>query len=501
MSSRTALATQFDDPDFASKFTKQLVQFLPTQRWFTAKGKQIESCELAHCLPIHRDAVILVAEVNFADASQEIFQLPLAQLTEQKEQRKYAEQHASLVVMTSPGGSQLVDAVPLPAFRSALYELIHSEATTDAGLRCDAGTILHNAPASAHSIVPAIDTSNTAIIYADRFFFKLFRKLDQGLNPDLELVRYLSEHAKFEHCPPYAGSIGVGSMDADDYLNLGMMSGKVDNRGDAWEYFQSLTARYYSSVDGVDQETLDRAALLGKRTAEMHKGLARGADAGAMLAAEAMSPEYRTEITDAAQKLLARQMGELAAKIETLTPVQADLAKRVLDLKEDLNQQLKRLADRPMDLDLIRIHGDYHLGQVLVTDDDFYIIDFEGEPLLSIPERRRKRPALKDVAGMVRSFHYAARGQLLLNDKYDESARRELAPRGEAWFERVSETYLEAYYKACGEAKFLPKSADDRRLLLNLFILEKAIYEVAYELNSRPAWLAVPLNGVLRVQG
>ena len=152
-----------------------------------------------------------------------------------------------------------------------------------------------------------------------------------------------------------------------------------------------------------------------------------------------------------------------------------------------------------MDLQLIRIHGDYHLGQVLVTASDFYIIDFEGEPLLSIPERRRKRPALKDVAGMVRSFHYAARGQLLLNDRYDAARMAELTPLGERWFKEVSGAYLAAYYAACGEADFLPQSAADRELLLNLFVLEKAVYEVAYELNSRPKWLAIPLNGVLSV--
>ncbi|MEO0734990.1 MAG: alpha-amylase, partial [Bacteroidota bacterium] len=166
--------------------------------------------------------------------------------------------------------------------------------------------------------------------------------------------------------------------------------------------------------------------------------------------------------------------------------------------EEELTRRLRALEERSMDLDLIRIHADYHLGQVLVSADDFYIIDFEGEPLLSIPERRRKRPALKDVAGMVRSFHYAARGQLLLNDVWADR-REELVPRAEAWFRTVSEAYLTSYYEHCGDASFLPPSAEDREILLDLFVLEKAVYEVAYELNGRPGWLGIPLRGVLAV--
>lgn len=213
-----------------------------------------------------------------------------------------------------------------------------------------------------------------------------------------------------------------------------------------------------------------------------------------------MSAEYRKEITEAARKLLSRQASELRSKVSELSPALRAQAQRVIDLEPVLSERLGRLADQPMELDLIRIHADYHLGQVLVTEDDFYIIDFEGEPLLSIPERRRRRPALKDVAGMVRSFHYAANGQLLLNpERYAGREAGPLAERAEHWFKTVSQAYLAAYYDRCGDAPFLPASAEDRQLLLDLFILEKAVYEVAYELNSRQAWLGIPLGGVLAV--
>ena len=450
---------------------------------------------------ITNDSAIAVIQVDFGDGSTEMYQMPLAQIEDTGAQARYHKDQPKMVVLRLPGGPAVVDAVPIPAFRGALYEMIRGERSTESGLNCDAGRTLHTAPAASPSTVPAIDTSNTAIVYDDRYFFKLFRKLDEGLNPDLELVRFLSEKAGFQHCPPYAGSIGVGQMHDDNYLNLGMMSGKVDNRGDAWGYFQELTEGFYTGDGTVDEQTLNRASLLGKRTAEMHKALAKGEAAGAMLRPEQMSPEYRAEITAAARKLLDRQMSELKAKKGELTLAQAELAGRVLTLQNELDGNLQKLADRPMDLDLIRIHGDYHLGQVLVTTDDFCIIDFEGEPLLSIPERRRKRPALKDVAGMVRSFHYAARGQLLLNDRYASEDTARLNAWGERWYKEVSQAYLRGYYAECGAAKFLPAREADRELLLDLFVLEKAVYEVAYELNSRPAWLAIPLNGVLAVAG
>lgn len=494
-----SLKDRFSNPRFTYALLRILPEFLVRQRWFTSKGKEIQDCRVADTFQVTEDSLLAIVHVNFGDGSTEIYQMPLAQLAHPRDQARYLKETPNQILLKVPGGPTIADAVPLPAFRKTIYAMIRDGADTWDGLNCECGKILRHAPADAPSIVPAIDTSNTAIIYADKYFFKLFRKLDPGLNPDLELVRFLSEKSGFTHCPPYGGSLGVGKMTAENYLNLGMLSGKVDNRGDAWEYFQELTERYFKSDAPVDEETLGRARQLGQRTAEMH--LALGAGAGAMMVKEAMSPEYREEITIAATKLLDRQVQELSAKQGGLSPELQELAAKILQLAPDLRQRLGALQEHSMEVDLIRIHADYHLGQVLVSEDDFYIIDFEGEPLLSIPERRRKRPALKDVAGMVRSFHYAARGQLLLNESYSEEERIVLIPRAEAWFQAVSAAYLESYYLHCGEASFLPASSADRKLLLDLFVLEKAIYEVAYELNSRPKWLPIPLNGVLAVVG
>ncbi len=519
MRAPTTLDDRFNDPRFAAAMLRALPDYLAAQRWFTSKGKKISECKIQDAYTVTNDTALVVLRILFADGSKEVYQLPLAQLLHKEDQRRYLKDNGTLVLLQVPGGPFIVDAVPLPAFRRALYEMVRAGVDSSDGINCEAGKILRSAPLTAASVVPAIDTSNTAIIYADKYFFKLFRKLDPGLNPDLELVRYLSEQTKFGHCPPYGGSLGVGEMTDEGYLNLGMLSGKVDNKGDAWAYFQDLTQRFFAGHGEVDEETLQRAALLGQRTAEMHLALG-GAAAGAsteikaglspqaraaaleraMLSPTPMTAAYRQEITTAARKLLTRQATELREKLSELNPELRQTAQQVLDLEPRLTERLGQLAEQPMQLDLIRIHADYHLGQVLVTEDDFYIIDFEGEPLLSIPERRRRRPALKDVAGMVRSFHYAANGQLLLNpERYAGQDQQLLRQRADHWFATVSEAYLDAYYQRCGAASFLPVSAADRKLLLDLFILEKAIYEVAYELNSRQAWLGIPLGGVLAV--
>ena len=486
----------FSDSEFQDALTDMLLPtYLPRQRWFTSKGKTIEHTVVDNFYPVTENAGIALISVDFADGSRERYQLPLSLSTSSEHRAFYQQQYPGLILGEITGTGLLADAVPRKDFRSALYRLIYNSERREEGLNAEAGRVLREASQEAGSIVPAIDTSNTAIIYGDRFFFKLFRKLDPGLNPDLELVRFLSEQTDFRHCPPYGGSLGVGEMEEEDYLNLGLMSGKVDNRGDAWSLFQNLTEEYFRGDGAVGEATILRARLLGQRTAEMHRALASAGDDRPDLVPVPMTAEYRAEITDAALKLLDRQFTQLADRRGELSERSRALADQVLDTREALTEKLSALRDRPMEAQLTRIHGDYHLGQVLYTDEDFYIIDFEGEPLLSIPERRRKRPPLKDVAGMVRSFHYAAQGQLLLNaDRY---AGRNLTERAEEWYRAVRRAYLEAYFEACGHAAFLPKQDADRRALLDLFVLEKAVYEVAYELNSRPDWLPIPLKGVL----
>lgn len=514
-----------------SDFHLQLCQtalpaYLPTQRWFTSKGKELRNCRITHAFNVNEYSAILLCEVAFTDDTTELYQLPLAWNTEPEWLDFFQEfnPHQVIARVGDPVMALLTDAVPRANFRHLLFTEMREAKKRSDVLTYDKGKLLNSASGEVSSTVPAIDTSNTAIIYNDAFFFKLFRKLDPGLNPDLELVRFLSEKTTFKNSPAYGGSLTVGQLTDPNSINLGLMIGKIDNEGDAWSYFQKLTEEYYSNViihqlmtekppafvpteqyDKLDEvtrsvfseTTFQRAQLLGRRTGEMHLALASAGADLPDLAPEPLTADYREEIYQAAKKLLDRQFAELSNKLDGLTTTQRAEAQSVLDQRDRVEKRLKALREQEIAVDLTRIHADYHLGQVLCTKDDFYIIDFEGEPLLSIPERRRKRPPFKDVAGMIRSFHYAAQGQLLLNSKYSEDERKQLTAWGELWFRHVRHLLLAAYLEVTAGASFIPANAAQREDLLDFFVLEKAIYEVAYELNSRPDWLAIPLRGVL----
>jgi maltose alpha-D-glucosyltransferase/alpha-amylase len=522
-----SILSLFHQADFTGNI---LPSYLKRQRWFTSKGKQIASCTPIQKISISENTFILVLLIGFEGRSQEVYQLPLAILEDYKVAMDYEKEHAKLILAVDQLGSGrklLVDAVPLESFRHELFRRIKSMDTTDALLTFEAGKILRNDPEeTVSSTLPSVDSSNTAIIYNDRYFFKLFRKLDPGLNPDLELTRFLSESSDFSHSPTYCGSFSIAATPSNDFINLGLMIGKIDNQGDAWGYFQNLTERFYrgildhkletsspppfqavtsygelasASQKVLNQETFDRASLLGRRTGEMHLALnsAKGENADSELRPEPFTDSYREEVYNAAQRLLDRQFSELSYRKNDLPPTVRTMADSVLLLRQLIEERLGTIRKRGGALSVSRIHADYHLGQVLATGDDFCIIDFEGEPLLSIPERRRKRPPFKDVAGMIRSFHYAAMGQLLLNEKYTDTQRNQLSNWGEWWFRQVRSSYLNGYLSITQGSDFVPDSNSDREDLLDFFVLEKAIYETAYELNSRPNWLPIPLRGML----
>lgn len=515
----------FHGDDFLRRL---LPDYLPTQRWFTSKGKRITDCQCLYCFRFSPTVYLTVISVGFSDATRELYQLPLAfvGLTSEVAKTTQSENPDRILARAAAPNDDrlLIDAVALPDFRHDLFHAIRTEQNSPVGLKFDAGQRLRAEGTTVTSRVPPIDTSNTAIIYNDRFFFKLFRKLDPGLNPDLELIRYLSERAGYAHCPAYGGSFSVAATPDTDFINLGMMIGLVENRGDAWAYFQQLTERFYRHLidsdlaasapprhevvtdyeqfsgairNVLDRETFQRAHRLGKRTGEMHLALAAASANEPELCPEPFTLAYREEVYQAARRLLDRQFNELRYRAAELPPTVKATADSVLLLRELIEKRLAAVRRGQDGLSVTRIHADYHLGQVLVTEDDFVIIDFEGEPLLPIPERRRKRPPFKDLAGMVRSFHYAAMGQLLLNEDYTDTQRQELTNWGEWWFRQIRGAFLNGYMSVAEGADFVPDQHDKREDLLDFFVLEKAIYEVAYELNSRPKWLPIPLKGML----
>ena len=369
------------------------------------------------------------------------------------------------------------------------------------------------------------EQSNSSVVYDKRLVLKMFRRVEPGLNPDLEIGVFLMEKSSFRNVPPLAGYI--------EYLDehgatssLGMLQGYVANQGDAWQFTLRALAEYYGALrqsgglgageipraplvalcsQPVPDEArrrigayLDSAALLGRRTAELHLALASTADEPDFAPQPSSEADHRAFAESAAQLLTANfdLLRRLKGGMPDQTRQEAD---EILQLEEIARRRFQLLARLKGSAMLTRIHGDYHLGQVLFTGSDFVIIDFEGEPARSLAERRKKRSPLQDVAGMLRSFHYAAYAPLLQEGNAEGSSPDEGRSRGrwaQYWQKWVSATFLRTYLEVSGDAIFIPRGREELALLLDVHLLDKAIYELGYELNNRPSWVRIPLDGI-----
>jgi maltose alpha-D-glucosyltransferase / alpha-amylase len=306
---------------------------------------------------------------------------------------------------------------------------------------------------------------------------------------------------------------------------LGMMQEVVENNSDAWAYMldrlDSFNERILAEpeiaalpplrgtifepvgleempemlkelIDGADAE---RARLLGVRTGEMHLALAAAKDEPDFKP-EPYSLHYQRSLFAGLQTLVRSTFSNQTRKLQQLPDETRKQAEEVLAMRQEVLNVLKHIYRKKIDVVKIRIHGDYHLGQVLFTGKDFIITDFEGEPARSYSERRLRRSPLRDVAGMIRSFHYAAYASLYLDNQIRPEDLGKLVPFVEQWYHYMSNFFIKAYLETVAGSAFIPKDKEDLETLLTTFLLEKAIYELNYELNNRPTWITIPLNGI-----
>jgi maltose alpha-D-glucosyltransferase / alpha-amylase len=260
-------------------------------------------------------------------------------------------------------------------------------------------------------------------------------------------------------------------------------------------YFEDVPSLVQKLIGSV---TYERVTLLARRTAEMHLALSLEPD-DADFQPERFTQNYQRSIYSGHRKLVSEKFNALEQRIAKLPEYVRGEAQQVLALKDQIIEAFEEIFKEKIEASKTRIHGDYHLGQVLFNGKDYFIIDFEGEPMHAISERRLKKTPFKDVAGMMRSFHYAAYGQLVLNQNYRKEDIPFLEQWALQWYHYVSQFYLTAYLDRCGEANFMPPDEAGKQMLLRTYMLEKAIYEVGYEMNARPDWLRVPIRGVLYV--
>jgi len=487
-----------------ARATAVLPGLLPRQRWFAGKARTITAVTAGdHAAVPDSPGLLALFTVTYADGGAETYLIP---------------------VMPDGGEDGIREALADPGFCRALVELIRQEASltgrhgsfrfTGTGVLAE---LLPRPPESV-SLFEG-EQSNTSVILDRRGTLKVFRRLESGLNPDFEIPEFLTRRTAFRGSPRLAGAITYLPAQGEE-ITLAVLLEFVASQGDAWSVALGRLAEYFVTlVEGLEDgsagaEAFARALAeadaaearrLGALTGQLHAALASAGPETA-LAPEPILPADLLVWGEGMERLLDRALEDLVQTRESLPPTERDLAGEVLDQAPRLRQSLGGLQGLGTgSVTKIRIHGDYHLGQVLKTADGFAILDFEGEPARPLTERRGKQCALKDVAGMLRSFAYAARAGLRAAVKGapdDAALARQLAPWAERWLEAVRAGFLEGYLAETWEREvpFLPREREPLEAVLRVFELDRAVYELHYELHHRPAWVRLPLEGLRAAQ-
>ena len=514
--------------------TVDLPEYLPKQRWFGDKSRQIEATKIVDSAELGAsNAALALLEVQFDSGLAETYQLCLAMtLGEVGDELRRAAPNAGIAAILSNRVNGLLhDGVFDDKTCAALFALIENAGKLEAHSGHIQGVpgkpfrdILGSAELPLQVRRGSADQSNTSILFGDRFILKIFRRLEAGLNPDGEIGRYLTEKTSFDAIPAFAGMIEYVPTAAREPTTLALLQGLVANEGDGWKWTVEELDRYYETCAAVafpenaaselgdplvlsERPTsplardhvgiyLDSAAVLGRRTAELHLALASSTDDPAF-APEPMTPDDLEALLTGVREHAVGVFDVLKERVSHLPDDVVEIAASVLSRRRRILDLLGNVKFDGLRTQRIRIHGDYHLGQVLRVKTDFVILDFEGEPARSLAYRRSKQCPLQDVAGMLRSFSYAAYGTLInYTARHPEDFAR-LEPWAQLWERFVAAEFLRAYRDTAQGAEFLPASSINFRKLLNVFLLDKALYEILYELNSRPGWVRIPMLGMM----
>ncbi len=478
--------------------------FFPRHRWFGDKARAVTETALVSVryTEPHGDApdplALTVVEVRFADGGRERYFVPLATTP------NGTVAPLTLARLNCAGGQTYVldDAVGHPAFHQWLLDPAirprEGGGTGQIVWRPGPGyAAARSGLAAVTARVSGAEQSNSAVIFGTELLAKVFRKLRPGLNPDIEISRFLSAQSDFRSFPELLGDLAFETDDGLTY-SIGMTLPFIPNYGDAWAYTLSVFRDMLRGDTGTD--LVAPFHLLGVRTGELHRALATSTEDSAF-ASEPVSAADVDGWTASLEQSIEQTIAALRDRSDRLP---LDWRGRLSSLSITTPSIANRIQGfRHLEgADKIRVHGDYHLGQVLVTlDDDFVILDFEGEPSRPMDERRAKTSPLKDVAGMLRSFSYARFAAL--RAKPDDVPAHEATARLADWEQQARSAFLTGYRSVTADrgATFLPATDAGFQAALAAWELDKAIYEVNYEINNRPDWLPLPLEALLSAEG
>ncbi len=494
--------------------TEALPRFIETQRWYAGKGTPIERARIAdHVMwPEGKAGWVLALLDVVAGGDTSNYFMPLALAWEDKDEEERlrnlsaaaiakVRQQASVGIM----GDAFADESFCRALVAAMQkprEIATAQGKLEFRPTAAFGRLAGKNFASLRAGRPQGSSSNTVVVMGERLVLKGYRRLRVGESPELEMGLFLTDVVHYANCAPVAASLQHRDKDGQPRL-LALLQAYIANQGDGWSYALGYLRRYLEehrtapATDAVPANAheafLTLIRRLAVRTAELHRALATQTG-NPMFDPESLGradfEAYRQHALEEAKNALAI----LKSRLGELTPAERDKASSILARQDVLLKRMGTLASEDTRGMKIRIHGDYHLGQVLLTRNDFVIIDFEGEPGHSLEERRAKQSPLRDVAGMLRSFRYVEHSALR-DVAHDEVELARLAPLARTWAKEVRAAFLTAYDETARGASLYGDLTPGSGLL-GLFELEKAFYELRYELNNRPGWAGIPLQGI-----
>ncbi len=502
-----------------------LPKFIQKQRWFGSKTKTITRATVKDWAAIDdTTSVIAFTEVSYSDGGAETYVVPLKwDAAEAAQALRESSPTAILTQWTSDNGEQVIYDATFDS--ETCYQLLRQieknrETPATRGKLAGAAGAAFRAlrgTSRSRSLTPKRSTaeqSNTSIRYGARMIMKLFRKPEPGPNPDLEITRYLTEDRHVECVPRFGGSIDYRPAEGEP-LTIALIQEMVQNQGDGWEWTLESLARYYEDclareappaeddpelVKEVMAIYLDAAQTLAYRTADVHLALASASDNPAMRP-EPLTHGDLLELAAALEGHADEVLDKLKQHLSTVPDELVEMTGQVLGRRRSLLARIQAVQSITGESLKTRVHGDYHLGQVLRVENDFVLLDFEGEPARSLAERRQKHPPLKDVAGMLRSFSYAAQAAYLNHTARRPHDAEKLAPWAALWERSAAGVFLRTYREAIASAPIVPADEQEFRRLLDAYVLDKALYELNYELNHRPSWVRIPLMGILALYG
>lgn len=515
-----------ENEDFVKTFLSDVLEkYIIKQRWYGGKSSKLKYIELAEYFRIQQNEEVyygLILEVNFNEAFYQHYFLPIAFVSDEN----FAKDDRILPISIQNQEGFIIDAINLEAFRKVVFERILTAVPKDRTRVQYKKSSLFNDCKYESSRFMGMEQSNTSIVYNDKYVLKFFRRIYADRNPDYEMSRFLSEKKDFKNTPAYLGSMQIKDHENIN-ITIALMNELVPNEGDAWAYmlkelhkvflnieyksininrlphtepFERLTIRDIPAqiIDWAGLNVFTKMQTLAKRTAEMHIALGSEFE-DTSFTPERFNGDYTVWLKNRLLYQFQNRLNAVENNLHKLDGLALELANEFLERKNEIRKRFLNFDWTKLKGERLRVHGDYHLGQILVKNDDFYILDFEGEPESTIRDRKVKQPPLKDVAGLFRSFHYAIYATIFNNQEKYKQSQEELFKAGEILYQYFIGLFLGTYVVEIQNANINIGYQQERIFLLKYSLLEKAVYELGYELNSRPLWAVIPLKGISNI--